>query len=246
MTRWILFGVAGAIATLAACGGDSAQLAGTPGGSSARDPKGATSGGTSNGSTGGIVLVPHTLVLQLGTYAELLPTTQDAAGMHVVRSVTWRSSDPATAPIVADSGVVYGKALGTATIYATANGSTDSAKVIVSSTGGQQQPVSQFNMTVVVLGPLSGTDTNHVQRIAGATVTLRRTGGVSGDTLKTPESAGSALTTSNGEALFTNLAGGSYSIRVTPPSGSPFAEATTSIIPPRQTDISVGIFLQRP
>jgi hypothetical protein len=255
MKGWALAGVAGAIAVIAACGSDANQVTGTPpvnnnarGTSGGKDTSGSSGNGTptSNGPVTGIVITPHALAMVVGNYATLVAAAHDAAGVLVVKKATWRSSDPSTV-VPSDTGVIFGKAIGVATVYATVDGFTDSSIVVVERTIVQTpQPVSQFNMTVVALGAIAGADTSHAERLSGATVTLQRIGGVTGDTLKTPVDAGFATTNANGEAKFTNLTGGSYSIRITPAAGSPYQETTSGIFPPRLNDITVNVTLRRP
>ena len=100
-------------------------------------------------------------------------------------------------------------------------------------------------MTVTVVGQLAGADTSRTERVPGATIALQRVGGITGDTLTTPVNAGSAVADASGQAKFTKLAGGFYTIRVTPPSGSAYAAGSMEIGPPRETDINVSVKLQR-
>jgi len=183
-----------------------------------------------------------------GFYARFRATARNGGGHPVLTPISWRSSDTAVA-IASDTGVVYAVAVGTAKIYASVDGHTDSATVTVipgpPPPPPPPAPVAEFNMTVVAMGAIPGTDTSQTERIAGATVTLMRIGGIHGDTLTTPVNAGSAVTDANGEARFTQLVGGSYSIRVTPLATSPYAETLTGIGPPTLTDISVHVTLRR-
>jgi hypothetical protein len=264
MTRWMQLMVAGAVVVAVACGSDvSAPVDGPPlatkgksGGTDTSKGGGGNPGGggqTSNGPVASVTLDPHSVSLPLGYYAALRATARDAAGVRVIKAASWRSSDASVA-IASDTGVVYARALGTAKIYATVDGHTDSATVTVTPAPPPPPPpnpptpvqgVAEFNMTVVAMGAISGTDTTHTERIAGASVTLMRIGGVSGDSLATPVSAGSAVTNANGEARFTRLAGGSYTIRVTPPASSAYAETLTGIGAPTLNDISVHVTLRR-
>jgi len=261
MTRWVRLFVAGVAAVAIACGGELSSpiedgSSATKGANGGTDSTGGTGGGggsggqTSNGPVVSVTLTPRTVTLGLGYYASLVATARDAAGVRVIKAVTWRSSNAALVAIASDTGVVHGKALGTATVYATVDGHTDSATVTVVPTPPPPPPppppaVAEFNMTVVALGPIPGTDTSRVERVAGATVTLMRRGGVSGDSLATPIAAGSAVTDARGEAKFTRLVGGTYSIVITPPAGSAYAETSSGIAPPRQSDISVNVTLRR-
>jgi len=254
MKGWMLCGIVAAVAALGACGSDSGRLLGVDPAASRGQSGGGTdtsgtSGQTSNGPVVSITMFPANLVLPLGSYGEIVADARDAAGVRVNKNGTWRSSNDAVAT-VGDTGVVFGKALGSATVYVTIDGHTDSANVMVVPAPPPPPPppapVTEFNLTVVANGALPGADTSRVERVAGATVTLERRGGISGDTLQTPEPAGSAVTDANGQAVFKKLVGGTYSIRVTPPAGSPYAETTSGFAPPRQSDITVPVTLRRP
>jgi Bacterial Ig-like domain (group 2) len=263
MTRWMQLMVASAVAVAVACGSDvSSPLGGIPsttkgtnGGSDTSkgggNPGSGGGGQTSNGPVASVTIdSPTVITLPRGFYGRVRATARDAAGIRVLKPVSWRSSDTSIT-FVADTGIVYAIAVGTAKIYATVDGHSDSATVTVVPAPPPPPPpppvqhVAEFNMTVVAMGAIPGTDTSRTERIAGATVTLMRTGGIGGDSLATPVSAGSAVTDANGETRFTKLAGGSYSIRVTPPASSAYAETLTGIGPPTLSDISVHVTLRR-
>ena len=261
MTRWMQLMVASAVAVTVACGSDvSSPVDGLPsttkGANGGSDTSKGGGGGPGGGQTGNGPVVsvtidsPTVITLPRGFYGRVRATARNAGGQRVLRDVSWRSSDTSIA-VVTDTGVVYANAVGTAKIYATVDSHSDSATVTVIPAPLPPPPpppvqgVAQFSMTVVAMGPIPGTDTSRTERIAGATVTLVRIGGINGDTLTTPVSAGSAITNANGEARFTDLAGGSYSIRVTPLASSAYAETLTGIGPPTLSDISVHVTLRR-
>ena len=261
MTRWMQLMVASAVAVAVACGSDvSSPLDGSPlttkgtnGGSDTTRGGGNPGGGgqTGNGPVASVTIdSPTVITIPRGLYGRVRATARNAGGNRVDRPVSWRSSDTSIA-VVTDTGIVYANAVGTAKIYATVEGHSDSATVTVVPAPPPPPPpppvqhVAEFNMTVVAMGAIPGTDTSRTERIPGATVTLMRIGGINGDTLATPVSAGSAVTNANGEARFTTLAGGSYSIRVTPPANSAYAETLTGIGAPTLSDISVHVTLRR-
>jgi len=257
----VALAVAGAIA--AACGdtsrlplpsGPLAGISGSGGPDSSTTPPTTTPPQTSNGPVASVQVSPHEMTLPKGFYRELIATAIDAHGVRVDHKPTWRSSDASVVDmqIAGDSGVAFGKALGTAKVYATVDGHTDSATVTVIDAPPQTPPppvepgVGQFNFTVVVSGSLgTGADTSKTELVPGAIVRLRRIGGVSGDTLAVPVDAGSAVTDANGVASFSALAGGSYSIGITPPADSPWAPATVGIGPPHVIDVRSGYTLFR-
>jgi hypothetical protein len=257
--RWLHLGVAAAMTGLLACGSDvSSPVDGGPSptlGKSAGGTDTAGTGGgsnpTSNDPVASLTLTPRTLVIPQGSYAQVVAMARDAAGVRVVKKIAFTSSDPNIA-VASDTGVIYGKALGTTKIYASVDGFKDSATVMIIQgpppppPPTQTAPVAEFNMTVVAFGRIPGTDTSHTERVSGSTITLSRVGGVSGDTLSTPQAAGSAVADANGEAKFTKLAGGSYTIKIVPPAGSAYLATQTGIGPPRQSDITVHVTMQRP
>jgi hypothetical protein len=222
---------------------------GTGGGDSSAG--GPTSNPTSNGPAVILKLAPRTFELGMGYSREILATVVDAKGLPVRKPVTWRSSNTAIVT-VNDTGVVFGKALGTAKVYASIDGLSDSATVTVVTPSPTPTPtptptpgVAQFNLKVIVFGSISSPDTSQSERLPGATITLFRMSGVSGDSLSQPQLAGSAVTDANGEAKFSQLAGGTYSMKIVPPANSPFLELDTGFGPPTLPDITIGTLLRR-
>ena len=254
MKRWMQLMAAASVAIAVACGSDvSSPVDGVPSttkglGGGPDSTKGG--GNNGNGPVASVTIDSPTVavVIPAGFLARFHATARNAGGHIVAKPISWRSSDTAVA-IATDTGVVFAVAVGTAKIYASVDGHTDSATVTVIPAPPPPPPppgpVAEFNMTVVAMGPIPGTDTSRTERVAGATVTLMRIGGINGDTLTTPVNAGTAVTNANGEARFTQLVGGSYSIRVTPPASSPYAEILTGIGPPRVSDFSIHVTLPR-
>ena len=203
----------------------------------------------SNGPVASVRVVPQQVELSLGYYALLGAAAFDANGTPLgPKPVTWRSAN-ASIVIASDTGIVFGKAVGTTKVYATIDGHTDSATVTVVSTPPTPtpapQPVASFNLDVTVVGAVAGSDTSKTETVPGALVKLSRIGGVQGDTLSQSIDAGSAVADANGAVSFKSLAGGSYSVSITPPAGSRFAPLTTGFGPPR-TDALVMRFKLAP
>jgi len=131
---------------------------------------------------------------------------------------------------VSDTGIVFGKTLGTAKVYATVDGHTDSASITVTApittppprdTGTTQPaPVATFSLAVEVRGVVQAADTTLTEPVAGATVRAIRVLAVNGDTLNPSLAAGTAVTNANGMVTFSSLPGGGYTILATPPAGS--------------------------
>lgn len=199
----------------------------------------------SNGPVASVRIVPQQVVLSVGYYVALGAAAFDANGALVApKPVTWRSAD-ANIVIASDTGVMYGKALGTTKVYATIEGHTDSATVTVVSAAPTPTPtptpapVASFDLNASIVGAVAGSDTSKTEPVPGAVVKLSRIGGVQGDTLSQPIDAGSAVADANGAVTFKALVGGSYSVSVTPPAGSAFAPMTTGFGPPRTGAISM-------
>src|SRR5437762_12034 len=78
-----------------------------------------------------VTVSPSTASLLVGATAQLTATTKDSAGTVLTgRTVAWTSSDTTVARVSA-SGLVTGKAAGTATITATSEGKSGTASVTV-------------------------------------------------------------------------------------------------------------------
>jgi hypothetical protein len=196
------------------------------------------SNGTPTGNTT-FAIMPRALALFPGTYGQLLII--DASGKIVTRGATLRSSDPNVA-VVSDTGVVYGKSIGSAVIFVTFGGVQDSAQVIVlNPTNNTVAAVSSFNLSLTVLGTTSPSDTLPQSPVAGATVAVTRTMTYKGDTLKTPDPAVVMTTNAQGLARFENLPGGAYNVAVTPPAGSPYLPTRGAFLPPTVNELSATL-----
>jgi hypothetical protein len=172
-------------------------------------------------------------MVPLATAFALSVTGFDAGGVRVQdAAATFNSSDPSVVAIVVkltDSVAIKAVALGTAKIYATINGHTDSTTITVvpatppSATPTPTAPtpgVASFDFNGTIVAQLAGADTSKTAPVAGAIVKLSRIGTASGDTLSTPVDAGSATTDANGKISFKGLTGGAYAVDITPPAGS--------------------------
>jgi hypothetical protein len=256
MKRWMHLMIAAAAAVGVACGSDSsapidpiAVATKTSGTDSSGNSGGGNTSGTSGNNTVGLVITPSSLTLAVGWSGNFTVATRDANGKLTPKRATLTSSNPSIVAIVGDTGLVHAKAVGSATVTATADGATAVASVTVTAAPPPAIPtppaVSEFSVKIVAAGPIVGTDTSRIERIAGATVKLRRVGGISGDTLKTPIDAGSAVTDANGEVSFSTLPGGSYEVRITPAAGSPYDAGFMIFPPPRSANIGIMMVLRR-
>jgi len=248
MKRWMHLMMAAAGAIAVACGSDSTSPLDDI--ASATKTSGTdSSGGGGGNNTVGLVITPSNLTLAVGWYAGLNVALRDASGKLTPKRATLTSSNPSIVAVVGDTGVVQGKAVGTATITATADGATAVATVTVTAAPPPPTPtpppVSEFSVKVVAMGLIPGSDTSRAERIAGATVKIQRVGGVTGDTLKTPIDAGSAVSDANGEVNFSKLPGGSYEIRIVPAAGSPYEPGFLGFGPPRLANFTVNVTLRR-
>ncbi|HEX3868688.1 MAG TPA: hypothetical protein VHV78_18130, partial [Gemmatimonadaceae bacterium] len=208
---------------------------------------------TSSGPAVAIVVSPKQLSIHAGWYGELIDTARDQHGAFVTRVATWRSSNPAVV-IVKDTGVVYGNAPGTAFVYASLDGHTDSATVTVTAAHARTTPTdtahadsatTTFDLTYIVNGAASVSDTTTTTPVAGAVVALSRVIGVNGDTLSSSDTATQAITDASGAATFTGLKGGAYHVVITPPAGSPYRAATGGFGPPISSDVTIHATLTR-
>lgn len=245
LARWALATVVGAVAAVTACSSDSSptdvvtqqqqQTTKSGGDSSTGGGSGGGSGpSTSSGAVASVVVSPHSVSIAQGSYAVLVAEAYDSKGLRVnvdLRKVSWRSSNTGVVSTPGDTGSIRGVSQGTAKIYATLEGHTDSAVVVVgppqsspppSPTPDSVHAVAQFDLTAIVYGRLPGADTSKTEIVAGATIKLRRTTDANGNTLTMPVDAGSAVTDATGTASFHALSGGAYLFEITPPGGSPY------------------------
>lgn len=225
--------------------GPDTALTGTPATPPAPEP-------TSNNPVASLELSATTLTLSVGYYGHIDAIPRDANGVRVAKKMATWSSDDSAIVIPSDTGIMYARGAGTTHVHATVDGFTASATVTVNAaqtpppnTNPSQPPVASFNLQATVYGALAGTDTTARELVAGAKVHLVRIGNVNGDTLLTSVDAGTATTNAQGVASFTGLAGGSYSIDITPPSGSPYTALRTGIGAPRVSDVSAVFVLRR-
>ena len=251
-----------ALVVFIGCGGDSTveperqpSTLQTPGGGTDTSTS-STPPATSNGPVASLVVSPKQVSIPQGYYAHLIARPLDSKGVLVAnKRAQWRSSDLAIA-VPSDTGIVYGKAVGTAKIYATVDGFTDSATITVTTpppppppprdtVPSLPPPVATFSLNVVMVGLLGGPDTLSTEPIVGATIKLTRWAGVNGDTLNPSVDAGTAVTNARGEVSFKDLPGGYYLIVATPPAGSPYRSSNIALLPPRTSEVNVRIVTRR-
>jgi hypothetical protein len=193
--------------------------------------------------------------IALGYYTHFFARPLDAQGVLVAgKKAQWRSSD-ANIAVTSDTGVVYGKAVGTTKIYGTVDGHTDSASITVTTpvpppppppdTGRGPRPVASFALNVLTVGVLPGPDTSATEPVGGATITVTRVATVAGDTLRPSVVAGTAVTNARGEVSFKDLPGGYYTVLATPPATSPYRVTTWGIAPPRTSEVNIRMVLFR-
>ena len=246
---WAAF-VVGALA----CGSDISEPTRTEATLGAPNTGGTDTTGSPATSTGPVVsvtLTPKNVTLRVGYYTYFSASPRDDKGAFVTgKRASWSSSNSAVL-VASDTGVFYAKAIGSAKVYGTIDGHTDSANVVVvvappdTSITPPPAPVSAFNLTLTAAGTLAGADTSQTQPVAGATITVTRVMGVRGDTLNPAVLAGTVTTDANGVASLQNLPGGSYRFVATPPAGSPYTVSTWGIPAPTITDVRVRIVLRR-
>lgn len=207
---------------------------------------------TSNGPVASLELSAKTLTLSVGYYGHIDAIPRDANGVRVAKKMATWSSDDSAIVIPSDTGIMYGRGMGTTTVHASVDGFTASATVTVNAAPAPppnaeppQPPVASFNLQATVYGALAGTDTTRKELVAGAKVHLMRIGNINGDTLLTAVDGGTVTTNAQGVASFSGLAGGAYSVDITPPSGSPYTSLRTGIGAPYVTDVRATFVLRR-
>ena len=197
---------------------------------------------TSTGPVASVHIVPAQAMIPMGYYVVLGTIALDANGARVAtKPPTWRSGNT-NIVIASDTGLMYGKAVGTTNVYATIDGHTDSAVVTVVASLPTQPPppaVASFDLSAVIVAGVPGTDTTKIAPIAGAVVKLSRIGGISGDSLSQAIDAGSAVSDANGMVGFKSLPGGSYAVKITPPAGSPYDVVSSGFAPPRTAAVQL-------
>jgi hypothetical protein len=251
MQRFIKWTICGAMLVLgAACSGDSG---GVP--TSAEANAEVSAGGGTTEGVATVQVLPKPLTISKGYYSVMRAIALDANGARIAgKRASWKSSNPAVVA-ASDTGVMYGKEVGTAKVYGTIDGKTDSSTVTVVAAPPPPPPppptqpelppvVASFDLTVRVAGTVAGTDTIPTAPVAGATVKLTRIGGINGDTLAVGIAAGSAVTDQTGVAKFKALAGGTYSVEVIPAAGSSYKPGVTRLAPPRSSDVQVFVGLR--
>ena len=150
-----------------------------------------------------VVVTPATATVAVGGTQPLTASVRDAAGNVLVgRAVTWTSSDTTRATVSA-SGVVTGRAAGSATITASSEGRSGTAAVTV------QGGLLSLGQKVTGLSSSAGEQLFQVSVPAGTSVLTVRTFGGSGSVRlqlyqgATP--AGSAVCTSNNSSSTSQL-----------------------------------------
>ncbi|HTE44468.1 MAG TPA: Ig-like domain-containing protein [Gemmatimonadaceae bacterium] len=215
ITKGFTFTAGVALAGALACGSDKTWAP-------LDNPLNSVPGAGSAGVAATITLTPRAVSLTVGAVGQVVAAARDDHGTPIARHASWHSSNLGIVT-VDDDGIVNGKSAGTAFVYATLDGQTDSATVVVA--GGQTNgtpatpAAGSFNLTVSVSGaaPDSG---GAAAAVANATISARRAGTVGGDTLTDAPVIGT--TGADGKARFERLPGGRYVVDVTPPEGSPF------------------------
>lgn len=183
---------------LAACGGDSP-----------------TGPGTKPVAT--VTVTPPTANLTVGQTQQLTAAMKDASGAALTgRSVAWSSDKPGTADVNATTGLVTGKAAGSAIITATSEGKSGSATITVAAA---QTPA--FSMTIAPA-------TLSVQQNASgtATMTIARTGGFTGSVALAATGAPTGVTVTIAP---TSVTGSTATVTVAAASGAAVASSTLTI-----------------
>src|SRR5690349_11254600 len=168
-----------------------------------------------------VALSPSTGALRTGGTQQLSATTKDSAGNALAgRVVTWGSSNTGVAT-VSTSGLVTGKAVGTATITATSEGKSATAAITVTAV-----PVAS-----VALSPSSATLAPSATQQLTAT-TKDSTGTVLTGRVVTWASTPPAVATVSASGLVTGVSAGTATITATSEGKSGTAAITVQSAPP--------------
>ncbi len=187
-----------------------------------------------------VAVSPHSASVVTNGTVQLSVTLRDASGNVLTgRTITWSSSDSATAT-VNGTGLVTGATPGTAEIYATSEGHSDSSTVTVTAPTVASVSVSPTSATL------------RVGNTSQLTATVRDAGGnlLTGHTVTWASSATAAATVS-ASGLVTAVAPGSATITATSDGKSGTSAITVTLVPvssvtvtPKNDTLTVGANVQ--
>jgi uncharacterized protein YjdB len=210
----------------------------------------ATSEGKSDKATitvvapvGSVVVSPDSVSIIIGNTSPLTATVKDANGNTLSgRDVTWKSSNTGVAT-VDDKGVVTAVLVGTATVTATSEGKSGSAKVVVTLVPVAKVTVADIENTSDPLTVVAGQTMQLVALLADASGNALT---ADGRTL-TWESDDPNTATVNGQGLVTGVNAGKTKITATADGVSGSADVTVTsalegnvVILPADTTLSVS------
>ena len=165
-----------------------------------------------------VTVAPGTATLQLGTTAQFIAVSRDAAGLLLVgRPVTWSTSNAAVLT-VSSSGLVTSRGVGSATVTAAVEGQTGSS------------PVTVQNVPVASVQVVPGADTVHIGKQTQLVAVPRDANGIplSGRAI-TWSSSAPAVARVSGSGLIDGLVAGTAVISAT--SEGQTGTATITVIP---------------
>jgi uncharacterized protein YjdB len=191
----------------------------------------ATSEGKSDKATitvvapvGSVVVSPDSISLVIGKTSPLTATVKDANNNTLDgRDVTWKSSNTSVAT-VDDKGVVTGVSVGTATVTATSEGKSGSAKVVVTLEPVDKVTVADIENTT---DPLTVVEGQTMQLVALLTDAAGNSLTSDGRTL-TWSSDDQNIATVNGQGLVTGVSPGKTKITATADGVSGSADVTVT------------------
>jgi len=187
-----------------------------------------------------VTVQPDSVSVIIGNTSALTATVKDAGGNALTgRAVTWKSSNEGVAT-VDGSGVVTGVAAGTATVTATSEGKSGSAKVVVTLVPVATVTVADIENTSDPLTVVEGQTLQLVALLADAS------GNALTDRLVSWTSGDESLATVNGSGLVTGVKPGLVKITATSEGVSGSADVTVTsaqegnvVIIPADTTLSL-------
>jgi hypothetical protein len=254
VTRLAAVCAALAVTSLWACGESATDPTPFEENRGPNDPNaaGPDTGGTSNpepepetGPVTSVSMYPAEITIGVGYMGYVAANPRNAQGRYVPgRRATWTSSNPSVATVNPDTGIVSGIAPGTATLTATIDGVSATARVTVLDVPPPQNPptVERFTLTGGVRTLEQGADTVHAVVVPNVVVVLYKLVPTAGDTVGAPVEVARTTSDANGDFSFGTLASATYRIVATAPDAQ-HADGVITLPPPTSEHVHVFITL---
>jgi hypothetical protein len=199
------------------------------------------------GPVASLQLFPAEITIGIGFKGYVGANPRDAQGRYVPgKHVTWTSSNTAVATVLADTGIVSGIAEGSATLTATVDGVSATAKVTVLDVPPPEnpEPVARFTLSGGVRTLRQDPDTVRAVVVPNVVVVLYKFAPSSNDTLGTPVEVARATSSSGGDFSFGELPSATYRIVAKSPDPAKYGDGVVTFPPP--VSESVYFFVNLP